>query len=273
MPDVLPIPPSVLPILEGYKMTQGIPVSWIAALCEAVRQETGAATWNPDFAEINLDRNTWRRYGVSGIWMDVPEVIMPGYTSLGAGKCGAGWMPWFMYVNSPYPCNMSQESPCTTSVISGYSFDMNRPPTVPKGMNGLQAQLDFTAKILGYCRAAVRDWCGADNNAIYLMWTMGCKFPTDAQRLAGCEAYNVPSIFASEMDKLTTFQALYADQLTEDCLDPSKCDGGGGGGGGGDGEGFPGWLVALGLGAAVVGGAVMLENDRKKKGLPPLFGK
>lgn len=249
MPDILwPIPEPYWSQLQSIKQSTGVPISWIAALCQST-------SWDPLYQTTNQrgGAQTWRQYGITGIWMDIPEVELPGQIFQ---HCGGGWAPKAPWVAGTV-IDCSTCSPVTA---------LQKPPSLPMQFDTVSEQLTLTGKMLKLCAERCTTWCGEVNGAMYLMWIFApCFWPTDVEKAAGCTAINVPDIFKKELDDYLKFQALYAEQLGEDCVDPSLCGGDGGTGG------VPWWLIALALGGAVVGGAALIEQDRKKKGKPSLF--
>ncbi|MBU1157479.1 MAG: hypothetical protein KJ921_16630, partial [Proteobacteria bacterium] len=92
------IPDQYLPILQAIHFNKGVPISWLAAVCEM----TG---WDADFNEMNYDRvpNSVRRFGIAGIWASIPEITFPDdqvYSCQHWSTVPAGWVPAVYWVGT-----------------------------------------------------------------------------------------------------------------------------------------------------------------------------
>jgi len=64
-----PIPPAFLPDLQQVHFASGVPMSWLATVCDL-------AGWNPYYEQLNVFPNggtSIRRFGIAGIWAEVPQ--------------------------------------------------------------------------------------------------------------------------------------------------------------------------------------------------------
>lgn len=156
-----PVPQTYLTMMESIKFNGGVPISWLAAVCNA----TG---FNPGFTVRNPATLTERQFGLAGIWADLPEVLftpIPGKTCCNA-NCPANPSDggWFVPGNSGTMCT---EAP-------GFSFSDQPYQSISWFATlGAQAALDLANAILLDCASIVTGICGTLNATLFYRYVLG----------------------------------------------------------------------------------------------------
>ncbi len=243
------IPAEYLPMLQSLKFNRGIPMSWLAAVCERTK-------WNPDYWVTNaaLNRTTVRQFGIAGIWGEIPEIIPTGtssdtcITKRGTSPT-AGWFGYGVWYGGP--------SPCYCGSVIGWG--------APDNFKSVDRNLDLATTLLLNCADVVRSICGELNSLMFLRWQWGCRYVPELNGNGKCvPPPNIPDIFIDEMDTLVEIQRIYAEQLGEEPIvprpTPSPAPGEGG-------SVVP-LLGLLGL-VGLVGILGLAKKQQQKRGIAP----
>lgn len=195
------VPPIYLATLQSVAFNKGIPISWLAAVCEM----TG---WNPDYRPMNYyaGGESVRQLGLAGIWWDVPEITFGCPCPAGIVAKDAGWFGDYI---EGFGRHFRGYNPCG---YGSYNIGLQQYPSV-------LANLNLAADILKATAGRLRATCGALNAHLFLMWQWGCLYAPRADQCATLPA-NVPGVFKDEVDSLIEAQRLYAQQFEEPPIIP-----------------------------------------------------
>ncbi len=254
--SVMGIPPAILPTLQNLKFNKGIPMSWLAAVCERTH-------WNPSYQVLNATmpafpspKQTVRQFGIAGIWAHLPEVFLTN----GNGCLQAPYMEyhagWLGYSWDTLSNRLAYNCKCT---VGSYSLS---PGSVPN-FASLEANLNLAADILLDCANSVQAVCGEINSLMFLRWQWGCRYLLERDLTGKCvPPPNIADIFTAEMDTLVELQRIYAEQLNEEPIVPRPLPVPGEGGS------LVPVLGLLGL-VGLVGVFGLAQREQKKRGIVP----
>jgi len=197
--QVLGVPPEFADELESIHFQTGVPRSWLAALCEA----TG---WDPFFETRNVISPTYlsvRRFGIAGVWADLPEVRVP--TDAVGNWTNAGWWPsrGSGFGERPSDC----------------AGDQYRDNTQLANYRPVLTNMTFAAQQLLAAKVFIETICGELNTLALVRWMWACHW-TPIDPITGephCDQLppGIPNIFVTEINTWVATQTIYADIFNE----------------------------------------------------------
>jgi hypothetical protein len=192
------IPAAYLATFQGIKQTSGIPISWLAAVC----QET---LFNPSFVVSNPAVATTRQVGLAGLWMDVPDARFVGLSSCHGNTVNAGWDPAIVLSNGTQFCCICQTlSNLNNALLGGGLLD----PTT---------NLGYAQQMLTTAKTTIESMfgTGALNALVFYVYALGPNYVPEKDPAGLPIIPQVGSALAATIWSYVEAQAYYAPQFAE----------------------------------------------------------